>query len=60
MNVSRFVSFATAVVLSAMQWTVFLIPTAKIESVPAVSIAAVDHATPGSACVPVIRPHRQA
>ena len=60
MNVSRMVGFATAaVILSVVQWAVFLMATANTQSVRAVSIGAADEASAGSMRVVVIRAHHQ-
>jgi hypothetical protein len=59
MNVSRFVSVAAAVVISALQWAAFFSPQLHTPSVRAVGVPVAGDAFDGSLPVVVITAHRQ-
>ena len=59
MNVSRLVSFAAAIVISAIQWAAFFSPALHTQSVPVVSATLAGDASDGSLPVVVVTAHRQ-
>ena len=59
MNVSRFVSLAAAVVISAVQWGVLFNPTLQMQSVRAVVVPVVRDVSDASLPVVVVTAHRQ-
>jgi hypothetical protein len=59
MNVSRLVSLAAAIVISAIQWTAFLSLAPHTQSVREVGAAVAADASDGSLPVVVVTAHRQ-
>jgi hypothetical protein len=59
MNVSRIVSLAAAVVISAIQWAAFFSPALHTQSVRAVGVSVAGDASDGSLPVVVVTAHRQ-
>lgn len=59
MNVSRFVSVAAAVVISAIQWAAFLSPALQMPSAQAVGVPVAGDTPDGSLPVVVVTAHRQ-
>jgi hypothetical protein len=59
MNVSRLVSLAAAVIISAIQWAAFFSPALHTQSVRAVGASVAGDASDGSLPVVVVMAHRQ-
>jgi hypothetical protein len=59
MNVSRLVSFAAAIVISAIQWAAFFSPALGTQSVPAVGAAVAGNASDDSLPVVIVTARRQ-
>jgi hypothetical protein len=59
MNVSRLLSLAAAVVISAIQWAAFFSPPLQTQSVHAVGAPVAGDASDGSLPVVVVTAHRQ-
>jgi len=59
MNVSRFVSVAGAVVISAIQWAAIFSPALHMASAHAVGVPVAGETSDGSLPVVVITAHRQ-
>jgi hypothetical protein len=58
MNVSRLVSFAAAVVISAIQWAAFFSPAPHTQSMRAVGVPVAGDPSDGSLPVVVVTAHR--
>ena len=59
MNISRFVSLAAAMVISAIQWTAFFNPAPQMQSVPEVAAPVAGDASGESLPVVVVTAHRR-
>ena len=59
MNVSRLVSLAAAVIISAIQWAAFFSPALHTQSVRAVGAPVAGDSSDGSLPVVVVMAHRQ-
>lgn len=59
MNVSRFVSFGSAVLISALQWTAVLGPALPIQSVRTMGVPVAVHAPEESLPEVIITAHRE-